>query len=37
MIAICFLIGFVLWVAGWKNIKTARETTHVAIQYGNEV
>ena len=37
MIALAVILVIIIWVVGWKNLTTARDTTRVYIEYGNEV
>lgn len=37
MIALAVILVIIIWVVGWKNLTTARDTTRVYIEYSNEV
>ena len=37
MIGTSILLGLVVWFVGWDNVKTFRNTSQIAVEYGNEL
>ena len=37
MIVFGVILAIIIWVVGWKNLTTARDTTRVYLEYSNEV
>lgn len=37
MIGVFILLGLIVWFVGWENVQTFRNTSQIAIEYGNEI